>query len=100
MNSRDKGKRGERQWAKFLTENGFEARRGVQFQGGTDSPDVVCEPLKWAHFEVKRTEKFNAYTAMSQASDDAGEKTPIVAHKRNHKDWLIVMRAEDFLKLL
>ena len=41
MNSRDKGKRGERMAAKKFREHGFDTRRGVQYQGGPDSPDVV-----------------------------------------------------------
>jgi hypothetical protein len=45
MNSRNKGKRGELEAAHMLTHEGFPARRGQQFSGGTDSPDVVCESL-------------------------------------------------------
>jgi hypothetical protein len=59
MNSRNKGKRGELEAAKFLASEGFPARRGQQFSGGTDSPDVLCEALPRIHFEVKRTEKGN-----------------------------------------
>jgi Holliday junction resolvase len=55
LNSNQKGKRGEREAAAFLTDEGFPARRGQQFAGGTDSPDVVCESLSGLHFEVKRT---------------------------------------------
>jgi hypothetical protein len=38
MNSRNKGKRGELEAAKFLASEGFPARRGQQFSGGADSP--------------------------------------------------------------
>jgi hypothetical protein len=38
---------------------------------------------------------------MEQASRDAGDsKMPVVAHKRNGKDWLCIMRAEDLFTLL
>jgi len=37
---------------------------------------------------------------MAQAVGDAGGKTPVVAHKRNRGDWLVTMRADDWLKLL
>jgi len=47
MNSREKGKRGERQWRDELRANGYTARRGQQFAGSPDSPDVVCEELDW-----------------------------------------------------
>jgi hypothetical protein len=81
MNSRNKGKRGELEAAKFLASEGFPARRGQQFSGGTDSPDVVCEALPGIHFEVKRTEKGNPYDWVAQAERDAGHKIPVVLHR-------------------
>ena len=48
MNSRQKGKVGEREFAALLRVQGFDARRGVQFCGGVDSPDVVSDALAWA----------------------------------------------------
>lgn len=97
INSKQKEKRGEREFANFLKTHGIQARRGVQYQGSPDSPDVVSE-LKNLHFEVKRTEKLNIYTAFMQAKEDSGKKIPIVAHKKNHKNWLVIMDAEDWLK--
>lgn len=58
MNSRAKGQRGERELADFITAAGFPARRGQQFAGGPDSPDVVCPGLPF-HIEAKRTERLN-----------------------------------------
>ena len=43
INSRAKGARYERELARYFEENGFPARRGQQFAGGSDSPDVVCD---------------------------------------------------------
>ncbi len=104
MNSREKGKRGERQWRDELRANGYDARRGQQFCGSADSPDVVCADLGWIHFEVKAVEKLNIWDAMDQARQDtsvsANGKVPIVAHKRNFRPWLITMGAETFFKLL
>lgn len=71
MNSREKGKRGERQWRDVLRAHGYMARRGQQFAGSPDSPDVVCDELKWAHFEVKNVEHLNVYDGMEQAERDA-----------------------------
>ena len=95
--SREKGKRGEREWRDVLKEHGYEdAYRGVQYSGGPDSPDVVGIP--GIHFEVKRVEKLNIYNAMKQSIDDAGEKEiPVVAHRRDREQWLVTMNAEDFL---
>jgi len=100
MNSREKGKRGERQWRDELRANGYMARRGQQFSGSPDSPDVVCDELNWLHFEVKAVERLNIEDAMDQARRDAGAKTPVVAHRRSFRRWLITMEAETFFQFL
>ena len=99
MNSKQKGGRGEREWAAFCREHGFtEARRGQQFAGGIDSPDVVGIP--GVHQEVKRVESLNIHKAMEQAiRDSEGKAVPIVAHRRNREEWLVTMRAEDFMEM-
>lgn len=101
INSRQKGARGEREWRDQLRNEGFDARRGQQFSGGSDSPDVICDSLPGIHWEVKRVERGNPYDWMMQARRDAGDsKMPVVAHKRNGQDWLCVLRAEDFFQLI
>ena len=99
MNSREKGKRGERLWRDVLREHGLIARRGQQHSGSPDSPDVICEQLKGIHFEVKFVEKLNIHSAMSQAEGDCGTKSPVVAHKRKRGEWLVTMKAEDFIAM-
>lgn len=98
--SRNKGKVGEREVAALLREMGFEnARRGVQYQGGHDSDDVIGLP--GFHVEVKRTEKLSLYEALGQAHEDAGEgATPVVFHRRNQLPWVVVIDAEAFLRLV
>lgn len=101
MNSRAKGARGERQLRDELREAGFcKAIRGQQFSGGSDSPDVRCPELPSIHFEAKRVEAGNPYVWMDQAERDAGDKMPVVWHKRNHRQSLIIMRAADFYTLI
>ena len=100
MNSRTKGKVGEREFAALLRSEGFAARRGVQFAGGAESPDVVSEALGFLHFEVKRTQALNLADACAQAEGDCGGKPWVVAHRRNHAPWLITMTAEVFFKFL
>ena len=99
INSRQKGARGERLWRDELRAHGYIARRGQQFSGSPDSPDVVCDSLPY-HFEVKVVEALNLRDAVEQAVRDAGVKTPVVAHKRNHSPWLVTMLAEDWFKLV
>lgn len=102
MNSRAKGKRGERAWRDELRANGYQARRGQQFSGSPDSPDVICDDLAVFHFEVKVVERLNIYDAMAQALRDSARspKTAVVAHKRNFGQWLVTMEAETFFRLL
>lgn len=100
MNSREKGKRGERQWRDELRANGYTARRGQQFSGSPDSPDVVCDELGWIHFEVKAVERLNIEDAMEQARRDGARKTPVVTHRRSHRRWLVTMDAETFFQFL
>ncbi len=98
--SRAKGARGEREWAQFLRGYGLHARRGQQFSGSPDSPDVVCGDMP-IHWEVKRTESLSVYKALEQASNDCGtDNTPVVAHRRSRRDWLVILTAEDFMTLL
>lgn len=96
MNSKQKGNRGEREVAKLLREKGFEySKRGCQFQGGSDSPDVIG--IKGVHIEVKREE--SGYKALDNAMDqsikDSGENVPVVIHRRNRKEWLLTVRMCD-----
>lgn len=101
MNSRVKGAAGERELAAFLRERGFEARRGQQFKGGADSPDVVCEALPGVHLECKRVERGQLYAWLGQAIQDAGpDKMPVVAHRRNRREWVAIMRLEDLLEMM
>lgn len=101
MNSKQKGKRGELEFCSFLRDQGFEARRGQQYKGGGDSPDVVSDLPLPIHWEVKRTEAFRLWDALTQAKAEAGAvELPVVAHRRNRCEWVVVLRAEDFLSIL
>ena len=100
VNSRRKGAVGEREIAKYLREHGFaEARRGQQFKGGADSPDVVG--LTGFHVEVKRVERLDLNTAMDQSiRDSAPNEKPIVIHRRNNDYWKVTMRLDDFMEVI
>jgi hypothetical protein len=99
MNSRQKGKRGELDAAKAWVQNvGGEARRGQQFAGGNDSPDVVTS-FADIHLEVKRTERGNPYGWVDQAVADCQGKCPVVLHRRNNREWLAIVRLSDVQRL-
>ena len=97
--SRDKGKRGEREVAELLRDHGIPARRGVQYAGGADSPDVVG--LDGVHIEVKRSETLALYPALEQALEDARPgDIATVWHRRSGRRWVVVLHADDFLALV
>jgi Holliday junction resolvase len=100
VNSKLKGNRGERMFAAYLRERGHEARRGQQYQGGDDSPDVV-HSIDGIHFEVKFVEKIQILTAVQQAKDDAAEgEIPVVAFKRKHREWIAILPMENLMTLI
>lgn len=109
LNSRAKGKAGELELSAYLRERGYEARRGQQFRGGGDSPDVVGIP--GTHVECKRVEAGNLHDWLDQAIRDAGVSgaTPVVMHRRNKPrgnavtcrgEWVAILRLDDLLNLL
>ena len=103
MNSKQKGKEGELQWAAVCREQGYgDSRRTAQYCGNTgDASD--CVGLPGIHQEVKRVERLCIEDAMSQAKRDAEAAgkgdIPIVAHRKNYCEWLVTMRATDWFDL-
>lgn len=98
MNSREKGKRGERELASILKEYGYDARRSQQYCGINGDADVVGLPH--THIEVKRVERLNLEDAMAQSKRDAKEgEIPTVFHRKNHCEWLVTLSLKDFMEL-
>lgn len=98
LHSKNKGKLGELEVAKLLARFGYTARRGQQYAGGGNSPDVVHN-MDGFHIEVKRTERFALYPALEQANADKKPKEiSVVFHRMNNKNWVVVMDAEEFLR--
>jgi hypothetical protein len=92
--SLEKGKRGERECRDELIDvfgGAVKARRGCQFQGGPESPDVVLEGVP-IHVEAKRTERLALWPAVEQAGTDAPTgAVPIVWHKCNRKPSVVIV---------
>lgn len=99
INSKRKGADGEREVATILIELGFETRRGQQYCGANGDADVVGLP--GIHIEVKRTERFSLYDALSQAKSDAAVRNelPVVFHRRNHCEWVVVQPLTDWIEM-
>lgn len=100
MNSRDKGKRYERELAGQLRDYGYDARRGQQYCGSNGDPDVVGLPF--IHIEAKHRERGQGeiYDWMAQAIADAKEgEIPTVWHRKNHCETLVTLRMDDFMTM-
>ena len=97
--SRRRGKEGERELANLLKTYGFDTRRGQQYHGGGDSPDVVGLP--GVHIECKRVEKLNIENAMAQSRRDAEgtDEVPVVMHRRNREKWKVTMDLDEFMNM-
>ncbi len=93
---REKGKRGEREVVDLIKRYGFEARRGQQFRGGADSPDVIHN-IPNVFVEVKYREKFSLYPALEQAQVETIDQAPVVFHRRSGKPWVAIMDARHFM---
>ena len=97
INSREKGKRSERELAKLLTDAGYDCRRGCQYDG-RGAADVIGLP--GIHIECKRVEKLNLFEAIKQAIRDARKgELPAVFHRKNRTPWLVTMVFDDWLEL-
>ena len=102
MMQRRKGKLRERQLAAYLTSLGYPARRGVQYHGGTDSPDVVADGLEAVHIECKGVQDIDLGTqalrdAYGQSEAEAGGKLPVVFWRRNGRPWALTWRMDGVL---
>ena len=98
MNSRNKGKGGELEVARIMRGYGYDARRGQQFKGGPDSPDVTGVP--GLHIEVKRRESFSIYDSIDQAEHDAADdEIPVVFHRKNNRYWVACLALSEFMKI-
>lgn len=101
MNSREKGKRGERELASVLRGYGYGTRRGQQYCGANGDADVVGLP--GIHIECKRVERLDLDKAMSQAKVDVytggtGE-IPAVFHRKNNGEWRVTLTLDDFMTI-
>ena len=98
--SKRKGKRGELELAAAFREEGFDARRGQQFKGGPESPDLIVDDLPWLHVECKRVEAFRLWDAFLQARHESPEGAiPAVFHRKSRHPWVVVLSFEDFCRL-
>lgn len=102
-NSREKGKRGERELAALLSYHGFQAERAQQYKGGQHSADIHCPSMSMLgfHIECKRTEVGRLGEWWDKAAEEAGfGKTPVIFWRQNRGRWFAIFEAEAFLDWL
>ena len=102
-NSRDKGKRGERELARWFNSLGFDCRRGQQYCGVQGNADVVG--LAGIHVEVKYRDKMtqgDLETAWNQANNEKQSGTiPVVVWRRTYsRGWMVTMNTSHFVDML
>jgi Holliday junction resolvase len=93
--SREKGKRGEREFVHALRALGIDARRTQQFSGKAGDADVDSE-LEGIHWEVKRRTSIAATRFLEQADADRKEnQSPVVAMREDRGPWMILLKLDD-----
>ena len=92
---REKGKRGEREASQAIQQHlGVAARRGQQYCGSPDSPDVITA-IDGVAIEVKRCETVAIHRWMDKAVADSPGDVPVIIHRKNNTDWLVTLRLGD-----
>lgn len=93
--SRDKGIRGEREFAELV------GGRRVPLSGaqrGYENDVEIPTPAGVLRAEVKRRK--GGFSTLYGWLEDEREKPDVVAFRADRKDWLVCMPAETFLKLI
>ncbi len=98
VNSKTKGKMGEREIALLMRQCGYaNARRSAQYCGNTgDAPDVVG--VDGLHIEVKRREQIQDEVFLQQAEREAKKGlVPVVMYRRSREKWKVCIRLDLFM---
>lgn len=89
VGQRIKGATFEREIAAKFRELGLDAKRGFQYRGGYDAPDV---DVQFVHVECKRHKSVKIQDAYRQSKAEAKNgKIPIVVSKDNNGEVLVTM---------
>ena len=102
MNRKQKGSRGERACRDVWKKHGYtEAHRSQQFSGKGESSADIEGISPYLHIECKVGYSYKTiYDFMDQAIRDAEKpKIPIVNCKMDRKEWLCVLRLDDFIEI-
>lgn len=99
--SRRKGSAGELELEKLYEDHGLRAKRSGWMQMELEGvPDVTLLDFPEVHTECKRVEKAAFKQWYRQAEEAAPDKLKVVFNRCNHGDWMVYLKAEDFLPML
>lgn len=99
---RRKGNEAERAVAQYLRDNGWEAVTSRAKNGTQDGYDIISDtPLA---VEVKNHSRMDLSGWLAQARNNAGDKVPVVWHKKRGKsspaEWYVTMDGQALVDLL
>lgn len=103
INAKKKGSRGERECCDVWKRHGFEnAHRSQQFSGRGESAADIEGVHPDVHIECKVG--YNGYARLygflDQAKRDAKDgQVPVVNCRMDRKEWLCVLRLDDFIEI-
>lgn len=102
VNSRAKGARGEREWAKFCKEHGYDCRRGQQYCGANGDADVVGLP--GIYLEVKRYKtithsQLNGWLEQAFVDSKNTKDIVVLAHREDNCKWFVTMDITNMIDL-
>jgi len=93
--SRDKGMRGEREFAELVSGRRIPLSGA---QNGFENDVEVPTPIGTIRAEVKRRK--GGFSTLYGWLEDERERPDIVAFRADRKPWLVTMTLETFLKLI
>lgn len=96
--SRNKGARGEREFARLMDDMGIACERTGR--NGRTSEDVT-HAIPGVHIEVKRTEKYAITAWLDQAEKDADDSEAVwVAFRQSGQPWRVIVDATWLIALV
>ena len=100
INSKQKGKRYEREVVSMFKKHGYDCRRSQQYCGYAEGDSDVVG-IKYLNVECKHVERLNIYDAVEQSKRDSKKSNtiPVLIHRKNNHESLVTMTFEDWIKL-
>ena len=99
---RTKGAAGEREWCEILRKNGYHAAQRQLGQARDGGGDVRIGGIL---YEVKRRKQIAVRQFLDQAVESVlqyqcGELPVVAMREDGRKDWMVMLRAEDFMRII